>query len=364
MPNDKKTVDFLMGCNSPNGFYSFYDELTVPKKGYRSYLIKGGSGTGKSGLMKKISKAFSPLDDITEHIHCSSDPDSLDGVILHKGKLSVLDATPPHVIEPSCPGGFETVINLCEYFNEEMLEAELEEFVKLSYENSKLHKKCRKHLRCAHILQSDNVQFVSSATDFEKIRKLAYKISKAEFKDLKKEGNERRRLLSAVTNKGNIYYDKTVSTLCDRVYVIKDPYGVSSSYLLKILKEELIKKGYDFFACYCPFEPDQKIEHILIPSLSLGFVTQNANTPFEAINPYKAISFTRFTDKEALKSRKHFLSFNKKMSALMIDAAVEALKEAKKIHDKMELVYTKAVNFELVNKKADEILEKISKRYK
>lgn len=96
MKNDKYSVDFFMGANSPDGFHSFYDEFKVPKQDSRSFLIKGGAGTGKSGIMKKIAAAFSEKESLTERIHCSSDPNSLDGVVLHDAGCSIVDATPPH----------------------------------------------------------------------------------------------------------------------------------------------------------------------------------------------------------------------------------------------------------------------------
>lgn len=97
MESTKKQVDFFMGCNSPDGFYSQYGELQRPEKGFRRYLIKGGAGTGKSSLMRRVATHFAEQEELLEQIHCSSDPNSLDGVILHTGQASIVDATPPQV---------------------------------------------------------------------------------------------------------------------------------------------------------------------------------------------------------------------------------------------------------------------------
>lgn len=358
------SVDFFMGANSPNGFYSLYSELQRPVKGVRRYLIKGGAGTGKSSIMKRAAEEFGPKDALTERIHCSSDPNSLDGVILHTGKTSMVDATPPHVIEPAYPGGFESVVNLCEYFDEEKLESRLDEIVTLQTANGECHRKCRGLLKCADILLKDNFYYVESCTDFAKVAALARRICKSELKGSETgTGMEYRRLLSAVTNQGIVTYTGTASALCDRFYLFRDEYGVSSNALLKQVRDAALDKGYDVFACYCPFTPDSRIEHLFIPELRLGFVTQTRFNDFSALSHCKVINFTRFTDLDRLRLKKQYLSFNKKAAAELIDAAVGHLKQAKSIHDELERQYTDAVDFARVTAKTDEILSKMAKRY-
>lgn len=357
-----KQIDFFMGANSPDGFYSFYSELNEPKKERRSFLIKGGAGTGKSSVMRKIAETFSEKESLTELIHCSSDPDSLDGVILHSAGCSVIDATLPHSVEPRFPGGFQTVINLCEYFDEEKLESRLTEIVRLQEENADCHKKCRGLLKCADILLKDNARQVEEFTDFEKINSQALKICRRELKKTCRGGIEHKRLLSAVTNQGVVCYWETAQRLCPRIYLLRDEYGVSSSAMLGVIRLYALSGGYEVFCCYCPLTPGGKLEHIFIPSLGLGFVTENRYNDMSKITPYKVINYTRFTDVEALKSRKNFLSFNKKVAGEIISSAVSVLKRAKEIHDELEKQYTDAVSFEKVDEKTAEVIEKIKKR--
>ena len=47
-----------------------------------------------------------------ELVHCSSDSDSLDGVIFPTLKIGIVDGTEPHVIEPKAPGAIEEYVNL------------------------------------------------------------------------------------------------------------------------------------------------------------------------------------------------------------------------------------------------------------
>lgn len=357
-------IDFFMGANTPDGFCTFYDELKVPKDNWRSFLIKGGAGTGKSGVMKKVVSCFGEKEEMMELIHCSSDPNSLDGVILHNAKISMVDATPPHVIEPQYPGGYETVINLCEYFKEEILNERLKSTVKYQTLNNECHKRCQGYLKSAKGLLSDNNAYVSSCTNFEKIEKLVQKIKKDEFK--KKNTRQPviyKRLLSAVTNQGIITYHKTATSLANKIYIIQDEYGVSSNTLLMGLCDIALGYGYDVFACYCPLSFGKKIEHLFVPELDLGFCTQTRYNDFSFVAPYKVINYTRFTDMEKMKERKNYLRFNKKVAYEVIKEAVLTLRNAKVIHDKLEETYSGGVDFSMVNDKTENIIEKIRLRY-
>ena len=71
----------------------------------------GPRQVGKSTLMKKIAGQFEDTEDVTV-FYCSSDPDSLDAVVLHSSKVVIVDGTARHVFDPKYPGIGETIINL------------------------------------------------------------------------------------------------------------------------------------------------------------------------------------------------------------------------------------------------------------
>lgn len=368
MEKKNDTVDFFMGANSPDGFYSLYDEYKIPRQNHRSFLIKGGAGTGKSGIIKRVASAFADRDELVERIHCSSDPNSLDGVVLHTAKCNMFDATPPHVIEPAYPGSYETVINLCEYFDEDKMEERLEKTVFYQTENNEYHKKCRRFIRCASILLEDNKSFAEGLTDFEKVNTTALKLCNYLFKKPcatleGKTGKVQKRMLSAITNQGFCCYENTASTLCKKLICIEDEHGAASGAFLKVVADYVQKAGYTVFCCYCPLDPTGNPEHIFIPEADIGFVTKNRYHAFNNIAMQKTIHCTRFTNMEELKKRKQYLKFNQRAADTLLESAISVLKEAKSTHDELEKQYTDAVNFTSVDKKFDEVIVAISKRY-
>lgn len=92
----EKTLRFFLGANTPQGFVSRFDQLADVNDGWRTFVIKGGPGSGKSTMMKKIKEAIGGGHGDIELIHCSSDVDSLDGVIASGLKFSIADGTAPH----------------------------------------------------------------------------------------------------------------------------------------------------------------------------------------------------------------------------------------------------------------------------
>ena len=90
-----QTVDFFLGTTTPAGFKGYFRQLGQ-EPGMQLYLIKSGPGCGKSTMMKQLAQlSAGPV----QRIHCSSDPDSLDGVVFCDKNAAILDATAPHTLD-------------------------------------------------------------------------------------------------------------------------------------------------------------------------------------------------------------------------------------------------------------------------
>ena len=81
MPDFDKIPAWFLGVNSPKGYYSKFDQLFSCAPDGKCFLIKGGPGTGKSTMLKKIASVLEEKGLSTELVYCSADPKSLDGVI-------------------------------------------------------------------------------------------------------------------------------------------------------------------------------------------------------------------------------------------------------------------------------------------
>jgi hypothetical protein len=116
------------GNNTPMGFFSYYDYI-LPKDSRRIYVIKGGPGVGKSTFMTSIAKYMVDLGYDVEVHHCSSDNNSIDGVVFPAIGVGILDGTSPHVVDPKVPGAVDEIVWLGEFWDEDAVRAKKKEIL-------------------------------------------------------------------------------------------------------------------------------------------------------------------------------------------------------------------------------------------
>lgn len=133
--------NYFASCNGFSGFRSYFDEIFNPGNFEHIFILKGGPGTGKSTLMKKAAEKYESSGARVERIWCSSDKNSLDGIIIDNGKkYGILDGTAPHTKDPSVPGAVEEIVNLGDNWNVECLKEHKDEIITLNNEKSKHYK--------------------------------------------------------------------------------------------------------------------------------------------------------------------------------------------------------------------------------
>lgn len=350
--NDK----YFLGSGSPNGFFSCFDLNRKYEGGY-TYILKGGPGTGKSSLMKKTAKFMEDNDIICDRYFCSSDPDSLDAVIFPSLRIRILDGTSPHTADPVYPGATDEIINLGSCWNYNILKEKKEKIIEITDKNREYHRKSKRFNASAFSLYADGEKIHDSCIDKEKVRRYASRIVTKKIKRLSsKIGTEEKRLIEAITPQGLLFMKDTVIENCDELILLKDDFGVASSVFLEEIRNYALASGYNIIVSPS-VKADKTIRHIIIKELSLGFISEDIFMKHDII-PTKIIYLSRFYDSEKLKSHKVRLHFLKNASTELMDEAVSALKEAKKIHDELENIYIEAMNFDMLN----EITEMLQKR--
>ena len=350
------SAHFFLGANTPQGFYSLYDQLMTPDNAV--YVLKGGPGCGKSSFMRHVADA---LQEPVEYIHCSGDPDSLDAVHFPRLHTVIVDGTAPHVIEPRYPGVLDTYIDLGRSYQTELLAAHKDGICALSDQCSRQYQRAYRILSAAQkmtaLLPPDAISPLAAAKMEKRIRTLAAR-------ELKKTvsggpGTLTRRFLGGLTCQGILCRFDTVDALCSRVYACVDPYGLAHA-AFTVLQNAALEAGYSVIACPAPMEPD-RIEHILIPALSLAFITTKDTLPYEG-EPVRNLRFDNLLDPDWLKRNRARLRFHKKMTRILTEDATAAFLEAKQTHDALEQLYNPCVSFETVYQAADDLIVRLKQR--
>jgi hypothetical protein len=343
-------VDFLLGTTTPAGFRGYFEQL-AHEPNLQLYLIKSGPGCGKSTLMKRLAEMEQAAGGPVERIHCSSDPDSLDGVVFGRRSAAIVDATAPHTLEPEAPGADEIVVSLYHTIDAAALHEDQSEVKALFERNHTLRGRASRYIASAGGLVLDSRRTAACSTDFDKVRRYAKRLCARLLPRTGGTGCEKLRLLTAITPQGALFYRNTVAALAKRAVVFRDEYGAASRLLLEVIREEALARGYTIITCPCALHPDEKIDHILIPALGLAFLTDNSWHPVHLGGmgvQVQTVRCARFMDTANLAAYRARLRFNRRAAAELIEQAVALMAQAKSCHDELENYYRAAVDFDAV----------------
>lgn len=352
---------FFLGANAPKGYYSRFDQLFHEKENGRCFLLKGGPGTGKSTLLKAISSMLQEKGVSIEEIYCSADVNSLDAVVTEDGRISLMDATLPHAVEPRYPGAYETVVALSDCWDEEKLRKKEKEIRSLFDRNRELHEKARHFLSAAAGLFEEATRLSQETILPEKVVKAALRLCHREIGHTKSgKGKEKVRFLSAVTSEGVFLWEKTAKILADRIFVVEDEGGAVSRLFMNTVRRYALENGFSIITCRCALFPAERNEHIFIPELRLGFMTSNKRHPVRGLS-YRIIHEKRFVDEKKAGKGKLRFRFSVRTGTELLREAADCIREAKDVHDQLEMIYRSAMDFSAVEKKTKAIQEVIEK---
>lgn len=346
---EKTGIRFLLGSNTKRGFVSLFDELKDPVNYNKLYIIKGGPGSGKSSLMKRIIKDLKKQKHDMEFFHCASDPDSLDAFIDHDAKIAMTDGTAPHTTDPDFPGAYDHIINMAECWDTGKLAAGKTKIINLSNNISSCHRMATACITAAAALLDSNMQSSKPYINRDAVNKFTDEfVQKLEGC---KTGNETRRLLSAVSVGRIVFFNDTITQLASEIYVLPDKWGAVSDLILSKINHAAAFRNWERITCYCSIRTPDKIDHIIFPSKGIAITSSNE------FHPAKGTSLHMLHDlmPDIPKPVEEQMSLHLDKAAELIDMACKHVKQAKILHDELEDFYIDAMDFS----KVDSIYEKI-----
>jgi len=352
-------IQYFLGANSPTGFYSLYDHLLPPEEARAIYILKGGPGCGKSTLMRKVAALAEENGLETEHILCSGDPDSLDGVVIPALGAALVDGTAPHVVEPKYPGAVERYVNMGDCYDKAALYPLRQEIMDCMRGYKSCYQRAYRCLGAASEIFEDQRSALVTEALSAKLAKRARGILLRELprRRAAQPGRVEQRFLGAVTHQGTLCLFETALAQCGRIYELADNCGLAHEMLIYLLAE-ITAAGWDVVACPDPMAPD-RLAHLLVPQLDLAFLSSTKACPYKG-TAYRRIRLDAAADGETLRRDRPRLRFAKKVSAALVDEAVSSLAQAKAMHDDLEAIYNPHVDFHLADAMAQDIWEELS----
>ncbi len=339
---------YFGAANGFSGFVSYFNRIFLPKEFTRIYVLKGGPGTGKSSLMKKIASFFGESEFKVDKIYCSSDPNSLDGVIIYakNKKIAILDGTAPHETDAKIPGAVDEIVNLGKTWDRNSLIKQRKEIETLNQKKRIAYEKAYKYLKHAGYLFDENHSISSSLFDYTNAMRKINKIT--EFETINKGRNNTKRLISSFSKYGYKRLNSEIPTLCKHISVTGK---FTSQYIfMNCLKDQLTRKNADIYIFPSPYS-DKLTEAIYVKDIN---VLIDTNTICE-----NEINTNEFLDKNALKDYYDLLlNFEEKTNRFLC-FAVDEFKKASDAHFSLEEIYTPTMDFTSLNILTQEIINDI-----
>ncbi|WP_433745605.1 PRK06851 family protein [Falsibacillus pallidus] len=346
-----KIINYYAGGNTARGFHSLFESNLQGLD--KLFILKGGPGTGKSSLMKQIGQDWLRNGYNIEFLHCSSDNESIDGVIIPSLKVGIVDGTAPHVIEPKAPGAIEEYVNLGEAWDSAKLAEHKTEIISLSSRITESFQKAYSVFHDALLIHDEWEKIYIENMDFQKANQLTVDLIDELFGKMyvNKAAEVRHRFLGAATPKGPVDFIQNLTEDISYRYFIKGRPGSGKSTLLKKLAAVAEDRGFDVEVYHCGFDPNS-LDMVIVRELDFAIFDSTAPHEYfparegdEIIDMYSRV-ITSGTDEiyeDALKDISG--RYTNKMKE-----ATAYLAKAKNLHDQLEGIYVSAMDFSRIDR--------------
>ena len=355
---------YFAASNTKDGFVSYFDKVFADNDCDRVFILKGGPGVGKSTFMKRLGKQANELGLSSEYFHCSSDPSSLDGIIIKEKRVAVIDGTSPHAVEPKIAGAREIIIDLGRSWDNEKLFERKNEISALSQKKSHHYNDCYNFLYSKSVMDELVYNLIFPHILFDKLDRSASRLSKSLLKCTQKKENHlsKTRLTCAFSSLGKIRFS-TFEDSADFCVFVKEPFSSSRlpSLFLRAVYEYMKNMGAYTYVSYNPEKKDE-INALYYPDIGVSVSFYDEKLVSECDRNSKKcriINCARFLDTKALSPLKPLRKFYCRISENMEKQALECLKNAGEIHMELEKIYRQYTDYKTVEKISNDYFKMI-----
>ncbi len=334
----------FFGGNTPNGFYSRFQDILFLDEAKKIIYLKGSSGGGKSTLMRKVADTFEKKGEEVDFIHCSNNVTDLDGICIRGKGISMVDATAPHVCDPSVPVAIDEIFNLADFIDRTYVQKHAKELHKLQVQKKPYYHKAYTYLNSACKIYENNIYMNQMALNQVKLMTSIEAEVKPFYLELLSDqpGLNRSFFASAVSPQGMVsYLDSLIKDMT--IIALKGECGMGMEQMLYSIRDMANSRGYYTESCLCTLDT-KKIDHLLIPEKNLAYITLNKyHTTKHPIN--RVINFNEFCDMDCLMENSEEIEYNKKIFEELLQKSMKMMDDQKIVHDKIEKIYIASMDF-------------------
>ena len=349
MNSVQKHKQFFASANGYGGFRSYFDDIFKSEKFTKIFVLKGGPGTDKSTFIKRMIAGLSKYGPQLEEFVCSSDRNSLDGVIARfkNACFAIVDGTAPHERDAIIPGAVDEVVNLGECFDINRLESARDDIIALNRKKSCAYKEAYSDLAISSFLEGKYEAEISKIYDYNAARAAAIELI-SEFNESYFASFEYR-LISSFSKSG---YDVLKISDADpsRSWTV---FGdrTAQKIFMKIVSNIALsenKCSHCFPNCLAEDAVD-----------AIRFSDSEYVMTSEAGNAQRCFDTDQFVNLGCKTVSEDYLATLREDQKKYEELARKSLEVASEYHFKLEEIYTPAVNFSKTDDIYNRVFEKI-----
>lgn len=341
-------ITVFPGNNSVAGFYSYYHSGLSAMDWI--YILKGGPGTGKSTFMRHLASSFRDRGFNVELWQCSSDDDSLDGLLIPALSTAIIDGTAPHTMDPVYPGVREVILNFGDYWRNGALVKDSAAIIALTDRIKAAFDQAYDHLKTAGDYDGALLRLRKDQEN---------KDDKGEIEDVVKsifgseDGVTRHLFAAAVTPSG--IRDLTFDICHDlkNRYFLRGKRGLGQQKYLQAVMAAAEKYSVSMDIYHGHLHPDEVVM-VVLPALDAVVAAAEIIPAEEIREGDRIIAFVGEKTKEEEQQL-----VEKRDDAIKRGAA--EIDKAHRLHDDLELFYSGAMDFESISRLEKTVFQNILK---
>lgn len=340
MPDcSQKEQTYFIGANTKNGFVGFGDEIF--KDTGKIYIIKGGPGTGKSTFMRNVCAEAQKRGYTVKKYLCSSDPSSLDAVVIDELSLAFTDGTSPHILEGRYIGACENYLDFGLFWNRDFLHECLDEIKEISLIKKESFSSLYRLIKAASVITDERSFMLDKCFDKEKSDKAAMRLLSpfGQGSGFSLHTHQ----ISAFGMNGSQMLP-TYETMANYKIGIADKRSLAPSVFNSIIKAAEVLK----LKTYISYDIFLKPNALFFPEKALSV---------SVLGDDKIINTERFLLSEAYSKNRSKIRFLNSLTEDIISLCSYEWQKIKESHFALESIYSSSMDFDALNSFCSHIIE-------
>jgi GTPase SAR1 family protein len=345
-----KIRNLYPGGNTCYGFYSFYDYMVSPEV-ERKIILKGGPGVGKSSFMKKMAQDFLNQGYDIEYHWCSSDNESLDGIVIGNQQVCILDGTAPHMVDPRYPGAVDEIINLGNYWQQASLHQNRSRIVDLTCKVSISFERAYMRLRESKMAMAEWESYYREARNNETVNRNIMALTGDFLSGLTGDRQKIRHMFPGAITPGGLV--SKIDSLIESDYSLFAVQGNPGSGIEDLFRhaEQMLRLVTVETEVYHNFFDPEIIDIIILPQSKSVLIDISAHlfnyTALLPGNKYRRfLNFDQLANKSVIDTYEQKIVSARERFTSGIADAVNFIRQAKAYHDQLESYYIPTMNFD------------------